>query len=111
MLTSMINRALSENEKMEAVGALWVLAFDEDNRTKMRETEGLVDLLKSLKDSDNDEVQKAASGALWEIVGKESHSESIEGRYNNLVVQILHGRFCQIHCIFGPVSTVDQFIS
>jgi hypothetical protein len=68
----MIEEAKNEKEKATAAEALWMLAFDEDNRQEMkRNDDKCIKLLKKLKESDNDTTRKAASGALWEIEGKQ----------------------------------------
>ncbi|KXJ21747.1 uncharacterized protein LOC110253730 [Exaiptasia diaphana] len=83
IIKKMIEKALRDEETIEAVELLWVLAFDEDNRDKMKKTDGLVDLLKTLKDSDNDMITKAVSGALWEIEGKQGLDSSAEMKHSD----------------------------
>ncbi|KAL3889423.1 hypothetical protein ACJMK2_001767 [Sinanodonta woodiana] len=55
-------------EQREAVGAIWVLAFEEKNHNKIVDDKELmiIDLLIELKDKSPDkEVRKAADGTLW----------------------------------------------
>ncbi|KAL3892350.1 hypothetical protein ACJMK2_004563 [Sinanodonta woodiana] len=55
-------------EQREAVGAIWVLAFDKDNQAKILENTELqiIELLVKLKDTSLDkEVRKAADSTLW----------------------------------------------
>lgn len=70
----MIEKANDDEERTEAVNALWILAFDDDNRIKMKETEGLIELLHTMKDSTNKDQRKAVNGALWQLEGKQNHS-------------------------------------
>jgi hypothetical protein len=72
----MINGAKGEEEKIAAAEALWVLAFDEENRQEIKSNDSCMELLHGLKESSNDKVKRAASGALWEIEGKQQHSAS-----------------------------------
>ncbi|KAL3892356.1 hypothetical protein ACJMK2_004569 [Sinanodonta woodiana] len=55
-------------EQREAVGALWVLAFDKDNQAKILENTELqiIELLVKLRDTSLDkEIRKAADSTLW----------------------------------------------
>lgn len=72
----MMEKPIRDEETIEALELLWVLAFDEDNIVKILATDGLLDLIKSSKDHENAEIKKAASGALWEIEGKNAMGSS-----------------------------------
>ncbi|KAK3576897.1 hypothetical protein CHS0354_017567 [Potamilus streckersoni] len=57
-------------EQREAVGAIWVLAFDKDNQRKILELTELkiIELLVKCKDTSQDkEVRKAADSTLWNL--------------------------------------------
>lgn len=71
---AMIKLAHEDEERSNAASVLWVLAFDEDNRTIMKETEGLLDILHSMKENTNNHIKKAVNGALWELEGKQNHA-------------------------------------
>ena len=74
VLISMIKTSNDDGEKTSAIKALWMLAFNENNKKSlMQDKEGL-DILHGLQYSENPDVQKAAAGALWEIEGKTSRS-------------------------------------
>ena len=53
----------------EAVGAIWALSFDEENRKKMVDNEelGVVSALLNLKTVDNAKIKTAANGTLWNL--------------------------------------------
>ena len=53
----------------EAVGAIWALSFDEENRKVMvgNEEQGVVSTLLNLKAVDNDKIKAAANGTLWNL--------------------------------------------
>ena len=53
----------------EAVGAIWALSFDKDNRKVIIEDEalGAIAALSQLGESDCDKIKAAADGALWNL--------------------------------------------
>ena len=53
----------------EAVGALWALSFDEDNRKNMVNYEclELISVLDKMKASENKLIREAAYGTLWNL--------------------------------------------
>ena len=53
----------------EALGAIWALSFDDENRKMMVNDEslGVVARLSELNDSDNYKIKTAANGALWNL--------------------------------------------
>ena len=55
----------------EAIGAVWALSFDEDNRKVMVENEELcvITTLLNLKTTDDAKIKAAANGALWNLRG------------------------------------------
>ncbi|KAK3746538.1 hypothetical protein QZH41_019863 [Actinostola sp. cb2023] len=76
VLTRMINAAKNEEEEIAGANVLWTLAFDHENRQQMRRDDQCMKALTKLKDSGSKNVQKVASGALWEIEGKHNYSIS-----------------------------------
>ena len=87
VLISVINTSNEDEEKASATRALWMLAFHDSNKEKIRQEEGAMDILHRLQQSENPEVQKAAAGALWEIEGKTArHLERIESTGNHVMI-------------------------
>ena len=87
VLISVIKTSNEDEEKASATRALWMLAFDDNNKEKVRQEEGAMDILHQLQQSENPEVQKAAAGALWEIEGKTArHLERIESTGNHVMI-------------------------
>ena len=74
-LVAMIKDSKDEREKVHAANALWTLAFDEANKELIKQKGGL-DVLRSLQQSQNPDLQQAATGALWEISGKQERRAS-----------------------------------
>ena len=87
VLISVIKTSKEDEEKASATRALWMLAFDDNNKEEIRQEEGAMDILHQLQQSENPEVQKAAAGALWEIEGKTArHLERIESTGNHVMI-------------------------
>ena len=88
VLISVIKTSNEDEEKASATRALWMLAFDDNNKEKVRQEEGAMDILHQLQQSENSEVQKAAAGALWELEGKTARqsSEKIESTGNHVMI-------------------------
>ena len=87
VLISVIKTSNEDEEKASATRALWMLAFHDSNKEKIRQEEGAMDILHRLQQSENPEVQKAAAGALWEIEGKTArHLERIESTGNHVMI-------------------------
>ncbi|CAH3196172.1 unnamed protein product, partial [Porites evermanni] len=87
VLISVIKTSNEDEEKASATRALWMLAFDDNNKKEIRQEEGAMDILHQLQQSENPEVQKAAAGALWEIEGKTArHLERIESTGNHVMI-------------------------
>ena len=88
VLISVIKTSNEDEEKASATRALWMLAFDNNNKEKVRQEEGAMDILHQLQQSKNSEVQKAAAGALWELEGKTARqsSEKIESTGNHVMI-------------------------
>ena len=87
VLISVIKTSNEDEEKASATRALWMLAFDDNNKEKVRQEEGAMDILHQLQQSKNSEVQKAAAGALWEIEGKTArHLERIASTRNHVMI-------------------------
>ena len=88
VLISVIKTSNEDEEKASATRALWMLAFDNNNKEKVRQEEGAMDILHQLQQSKNSEVQKAAAGALWELEGKTARqsSEKKESTGNHVMI-------------------------
>ena len=87
VLISVIKTSNEDEEKASATRALWMLAFHDSNKEKIRQEEGAMDILHRLQQSENPEVQKAAAGALWEIEGKTArHLERIASTRNHVMI-------------------------
>ena len=88
VLISVIKTSNEDEEKASATRALWMLAFDDNNKEKVRQEEGAMGILHQLRQSKNSEVQKAAAGALWELEGKTARqsSEKIESTGNHVMI-------------------------
>ena len=87
VLISVIKTSNEDEEKASATRALWMLAFHDNNKEKIRQEEGAMDILHELQHSENPEVQKAAAGALWELERKTArHSERMESAGNHVMI-------------------------
>ena len=87
VLISVIKTSNEDEEKASATRALWMLAFHDSNKEKIRQEEGAMDILHRLQQSENPEVQKAAAGALWEIEGKTArHLERVASTRNHVMI-------------------------
>ena len=88
VLISVIKTSNEDEEKASATRALWMLAFADNNKEKVSQEEGAMDILHQLQQSKNSEVQKAAAGALWELEGKTARqsSEKIESTGNHVMI-------------------------
>ena len=88
VLIQVIKTSNEDEEKASATRALWMVAFDDNNKEKIRQEEGAMDILHQLQQSKNSEVQKAAAGALWELEGKTARqsSEKIESTGNHVMI-------------------------
>lgn len=71
----MLQNAKGDEEKLSACNTLWTLAFDGDNRKEINNDDYAIFELKKLVTSENSQIKRAASGALWECEGKEKHAE------------------------------------
>ena len=86
VLISVIKTSNEDEEKGSATRALWMLAFDDNNKEAIRQ-EGAMDILHQLQHSENQQVQTAAAGTLWELEGKTArHSERIESTGNHVMI-------------------------
>ena len=87
VLVSIIKTSNDNSEKASAVNALWVLAFDENNKKAITQDKETLDSLRRLQQSDDPEVQKAAAGALWELEGKTArNSEMTKATGNHVMI-------------------------
>ena len=87
VLVSIIKTSNDNSEKVSAVNALWVLAFDENNKKAITQDKETLDILRGLQQSDDPEVQKAAAGALWELEGKTArNSEMTKATGNHVMI-------------------------
>lgn len=80
VLVSMIKTSGDNGEKASAVKALWMLAFDENNKNLIAQEEGALNTLRQLQHCEDPDVQKGAAGALWEIEGKTARKQAEETR-------------------------------
>ena len=71
----MLQKAEDDIERLNACNALWTLAFDEENRNEINGIESAIAELRKLLTSKNNELKKAAGGALWECEGKKKYAE------------------------------------
>ena len=70
-LMSVLRTSRDDEEKASAVRALWMIAFDDNNKQFIRQdSTGALDTLRELQHNKGPEVQRAAAGALWELEGK-----------------------------------------
>lgn len=77
MLVSMIKgQDEHKEERVAAIKALYMLSFDEANKEIIKSDPDTMALLRRLQTSDNKEIQKVASGVMWEIEGKKKHAGS-----------------------------------
>ena len=87
VLVSIIKTSNDNSEKASAVNALWVLAFDENNKKAITQDKETLDILRGLQQSDDPEVQKAAAGALWELEAKTArNSEMTKATGNHVMI-------------------------
>ena len=86
VLVSIIKTSNDNSEKASAVNALWVLAFDENNKKAITQDKETLDILRRLQQSDDPEVQKAAAGALWELEGKTARNSQMTKATGNHVM-------------------------
>ncbi|XP_064597244.1 uncharacterized protein LOC135463752 [Liolophura sinensis] len=82
----------NEQEKTEALGAIWALAFDETNRDKMVEEGTVVELIIKLKDSTAESVRTQAGNILWTLREElaESSNKLFQQTANEVVPKISH---------------------
>ena len=82
----------------EALGAIWALSFDDENRKMMVNDEslGVVARLSELKDSDNYKIKTAANGALWNLRDNLRQSTDTtfrglgnEGSFTHLIFELM----------------------
>ena len=86
-MISVIKTTKEDEEKGSATRALWMLAFDDNNKEAIRQEEGAMDILHQLQQSENPQVQGDAAGTLWELEGKTArHSERIESTGNHVMI-------------------------
>ena len=87
VLVSIIKTSNDKSERASAVNALWVLAFDENNKKAITQDKEALDILRGLQQSDDPEVQNAAAGALWELEGKTArNSEMTKATGNHVMI-------------------------
>ena len=75
-LVKMIDTVKDKEEERSAATALWILAFDEQNKILIKREERALRLLHTLAKSSNSKVQKAAAGVLWEIEGRQARNQA-----------------------------------
>ncbi|XP_077968975.1 uncharacterized protein LOC120344912 isoform X2 [Styela clava] len=74
----------SDSEKAISAKTVWVLAFREENKSKIREEENMMKLLKELAEQKG-EARESASGALW-VLGDDERVEKIRSSLNSMVI-------------------------
>ncbi|XP_002733107.1 uncharacterized protein LOC100368265 [Saccoglossus kowalevskii] len=62
-----------DKETYWATRCVWTLAFDDDNKEKIKKEPNAISTLEKLKSHDSQEVRNAAEGALWVIQGEQEH--------------------------------------
>jgi len=82
----MLKTSKDDEERAIAAKALWMLAFDEDNKKAIRQEKGALETLRELQQSEDQEVQKAAAGALWELEGKAVSNSKNEPSMNHVMI-------------------------
>ena len=87
VLMSMLKTSSVDEGRAIAVKALWMLAFDNSNKEAIRREVGGLKMLRELQRSKDPDVQKAATGALWELEGKTMNgSEKSEVTQNHVMI-------------------------
>ena len=87
VLMSMLKTSSDDEERAIAVKALWMLAFDNNNKEAIRREVGGLKILRELQRSKDPDVQKAAAGTLWELEGKTMNgSEKSEVTQNHVMI-------------------------
>ena len=87
VLMSMLKTSSDDDERTIAAKALWMLAFDDNNKEAIRKEVGGLEILRELQRSKNPDVQKAAAGTLWELEGKTMNgSEKSEVTQNHVMI-------------------------
>ncbi|XP_070554362.1 uncharacterized protein [Ptychodera flava] len=67
LLVQLLQPECSTLEQRLAATAIWTLAFHNKNKDRIRNEKGCLDALKKLQNSDDKDLKKACSGALWEL--------------------------------------------
>ena len=87
VLISVIKTSSEDAEKVSAIKALWMLAFDDHNKNAIRQEDGAVSLLRHLQHSKDSQIQRAAAGALWEVEGKTArNAQRTESTGNHVMI-------------------------
>lgn len=87
VLIAVLRTTRANDERASALRALWMLAFDDNNKKVIRQDAGALRMLRQLQHSKDPEVQKAAAGTLWELEGKTARSvEKQEGTRNHVMI-------------------------
>ena len=86
ILVSMLRTSKDDGDRASGANALWMLAFDEKNKERIRQEEGALDCLRQLQHNDNPDVQKAAAGALWELEGRRARNAGSKEASGNHVM-------------------------
>ena len=86
-MMAVLRTSREREEKASALRALWMLAFDDNNKEAIRQEAGALKMLRQLQYSKDPEVQKAAAGALWELEVKTSRNmEKGEATRNHVMI-------------------------
>ena len=79
-MAAMLEDATDLREGLAAVEALYMLSFDEENKAIIKDDSGM-DVLENLHNSDDKNIQQAASGVMWEIEDKKEHNSKSSGMF------------------------------
>ena len=77
-LTKMVETSKDEEEEENSLKALWALAFDDQNKTLIKNEHNALQRCHTLAKSSNSKVQKAAAGVLWEIGGRKGRNQPLK---------------------------------
>ena len=93
ILVTMLQKAQGDDERLNACNTLWTLAFDEENKKEITSDKFAIAELRKLLTTENSELKRAASGALWECVGKEKY---VEEKQLSVSAQEAAGRYITV---------------
>ena len=77
----MLKDEIDLRERLAAVKALYMLSFDKENKDIIKGDSDIMDLLKDLLNSVDEEILQAAAEVVCEIAGKEEHNTKSSGMF------------------------------